>query len=101
MGSLEVLSGPEDGKRFEIPKGGALIGRLAECDICLPLDLSVSRRHARLKPIQDKYELEILSDARNAGTVGGKAILPGNAATLRSGDVFKLGDVLFQLGPLC
>ena len=94
---LEILSGPEDGKCFEIPESGAVIGRLPENVICLPLDLSISRRHARLQPIPGGYRLELFSEARNAGMSGEERILPGSAATLKPGDIFKLGDVLFRL----
>jgi pSer/pThr/pTyr-binding forkhead associated (FHA) protein len=92
------LCGPEDGKLFEIRGPVITIGRLAENGVCIPLELSISRHHARLVKTGDSYELEILTEARNAATVGGQIVVPGEKARLERGNIFKLGDVLFELG---
>ena len=95
---LEVLSGPEDGKVFAISEPTMSIGRMEDNDICVPLELSVSRRHARLLKSDGGYSLEILSGARNAATVNGVRVEPGESAVVATGGRFLLGDVLFELG---
>ena len=95
---LEVLCGPEDGKLFEIRRDVVTIGRLNDNDVCIPLELSVSRHHARLVRRGDAYVLEIRDEARNPASVRGQAVPPGQTATLQRGETFTLGDVLFELG---
>jgi len=100
---LEVMNGPEDGKRFEITKDVVTIGRLPESDFCIPLELSVSRKHARLIHGGDVYQLEILPEATNPGKVMDKLVPPGETATVTPGQVFALGNVSIELrkGRLC
>lgn len=98
---LEVLSGPEDGRRFPLGKLPAMIGRHPENAICIPLELSISRRHALLTKNGDEYGIEILPEARNAGRVPGGTLLPGDRAVLRPGESFQLGDVEFELVREC
>lgn len=95
---LEVMNGPEDGKIFEIIKDEVTIGRLPENDFCIPLELSVSRRHARLVRQDDLYQLEILPNARNPGIVMNKEVLPGQTAVIKPGQSFALGNVMIELG---
>ena len=95
---LEILCGPEDGKRFAVREPVLSIGRLAENDVCIPLELSVSRRHARLLKKGNRYELEILAEAHNPATVGEQIVAPGQSVTLERGEIFQLGDVLLELG---
>jgi pSer/pThr/pTyr-binding forkhead associated (FHA) protein len=98
---VEVLSGPEDGRVFPLREPTATVGRNPGNTICVPLELSVSRRHAVLTKVGEEYELEIFSEARNAGRVRGGTLLPGERAILRKGESFHLGDVEFELGPSC
>ena len=98
---LEVLSGPEDGKVFPLLEPAATIGRNPDNTICVPLELSVSRRHALLTGVGAEYEIEVFPEARNAGRVRGGTLLPGERAILRKGESFYLGDVEFELGPAC
>ena len=95
---VEVLSGPEDGKVFEIRAPVVTIGRLDDNDICVPLDLSVSRHHARLSRTGTGYSLEVLDGARNPATVNGLPVRSGEACAVARGSTFALGDVLFDLG---
>ena len=66
---VEVLSGPEDGKSFELRTDVVTLGRHAGSEIFVPLELSVSRAHARLTRLDRDYELEILAEAMNPGRV--------------------------------
>jgi pSer/pThr/pTyr-binding forkhead associated (FHA) protein len=95
---VEVLSGPEDGKVFELRGDLATIGREADNDICVPLELSISRHHARLVKDDDHYRLEVLNDARNGGRAGAQSLDPGQTAILQRPGVFELGNVSFLLG---
>jgi hypothetical protein len=100
---LEVMNGPEDGKHFEITKDVITIGRLPENDFCIPLELSVSRKHARLIQKGDIYQLEILPEAKNPGKVMDKIVYPGETAKVIPGQVFALGNVSIDLikGKVC
>jgi len=94
---LEVMNGPEDGKRFDLSKDVVTIGRLPENDFCIPLGLSVSRKHARLTRNDDVYQLEILPEATNPGKVMDKVVHSGETATVTPGQVFALGNLLIEL----
>ena len=53
--------------------GVAMVGSLAECDVCVP-DPSVSRRHARLRIQSDSVEVEDLGSTNGTrinGVTGG------------------------------
>jgi pSer/pThr/pTyr-binding forkhead associated (FHA) protein len=94
---LEVLSGPEDGKICELCKPVVTIGRIEENDVCVPLELSISRRHARLSRGASGYLLEVLTAARNGAEVNGRAVAPGESAEVAISGEFTLGDVRFRL----
>jgi pSer/pThr/pTyr-binding forkhead associated (FHA) protein len=95
---LEVLSGPEDGKVFALWGELVTIGRESDNDVCVPLELSISRHHARLVKAGDGYKLDVLSGARNGAIVGRQPMKPGETASLEKSDVFELGNVSFLLG---
>ena len=95
---LEVLSGPEDGRFFEIAGPVTTIGRMEDNDVCIPMELSVSRHHARLVRGAAGYSIEVLGGARNAAVVDGVRVEPGESAPLPESGRFLLGDVFFELG---
>lgn len=45
---IELLSGPMDGLEFQFDQPTVIIGRAETSDLSLPLDLMVSRIHARI-----------------------------------------------------
>jgi len=94
---LEVMNGPEDGKRFIITKDIINIGRLVENDFCIPFDLSVSRKHARLIKNNNGYLLEILKEAKNTGMFMNKELNPGDIVAITAGQIFTLGLVTIEL----
>jgi len=100
---LEVMNGPEDGKRLEITQDVVMIGRLPENDFCIPMEITVSRQHARLIRSGDVYQLEILPTAKNPGKVRDNIVPPGETATVTPGQVFALGNVFIELrkGKVC
>ncbi len=94
---LEVMSGPEDGKRFEITRDDVSIGRLPENDFSIPLELTVSRRHAILSREGEEYEVKILPGVMNPGEVEDQPLSPGETARVPPGRVFSLGNVQVEL----
>lgn len=82
---LEVVEGPDTGKRFPLASGSIFIGRQSECD--LPLDdIKVSRRHAALAARDGFFYLDDLGSTNgtyvNGRRVGRTKIVPGDRITL-------------------
>jgi len=90
---LLLTDGPEPGRRFAVA-GGAVLGRLPECDISLD-DPSVSRRHARIGRQDGVWFVEDLGST-NGTRLGERAVSRGE---LSDGNEIRLGNVrlVFQL----
>jgi hypothetical protein len=90
---LVAETGAEAGRRFAIA-GGAVVGRLPECDISLD-DPSVSRRHARIGRQDGVWFIEDLGST-NGTRVGDRAV---TRSELADGDELRLGNIrlVFQL----
>ena len=75
--SLEIQSGPEAGKRIEIPPGieEILLGRSPECAIVVAAP-SVSRKHARLVRLGDRFRIEDLGSANGTQVNGNRVESP-------------------------
>ena len=88
---LQVLQGPERGKKFELPENEPqLIGRSSEA---LPVaDQTMSRRHAELTPDEGKWFLRDL-DSSNGTFVNGREI--HDRCELSPGDQVRCGSTLF------
>jgi serine phosphatase RsbU (regulator of sigma subunit)/pSer/pThr/pTyr-binding forkhead associated (FHA) protein len=102
MASLQVLKGPEEGKVLPLTGNVYVIGRNPDCDIAIPTMNAVSRYHARLIRVHDRWYLEdgkFKNDAleersRNGTFVNNQAI---NVRTLlRNNDKVRICD--FVLG---
>jgi two-component system NtrC family sensor kinase len=87
---LQVLQGPDRGKRFELPSNEPqLIGRSSEA---LPItDTTVSRRHAELTPDNGAWYLRDLESA-NGTFVNGHPI--HERIQLAAGDQIRCGSTL-------
>jgi pSer/pThr/pTyr-binding forkhead associated (FHA) protein len=85
---LEVLSGPMDGTEFEIKKDVVNIGRDQDKEVSLPLDVIISRSHARISYENGKYWLEDLGSTN--GTFIGEMNVKGKAK-LPVGKIFRAG----------
>lgn len=72
------------------------IGRTSECDICLPDDSKVSRRHARLEWNGQAWVV-LDEDSTNGTFVNGERV---TERELRAGDVLEIGDYRLRLLPL-
>ncbi|MBS1847164.1 MAG: FHA domain-containing protein [Actinobacteria bacterium] len=88
---LTVESGPDSGKQFKLPAGGAMIGRDRAADIQLH-DALVSKRHARLN-VGEKLEIFDLGSV-NGIEVGG---LVTSRTVLRPGDHVTIGDTVLRV----
>jgi hypothetical protein len=90
FGTLEVISGPLAGKRFQIPQGGLLVGRdPARCAVVLPVD-SISKEHAWVVPLDDQVVV-IDRGSANGTYVNSTDSARVDKAPLRSGDRIYLG----------
>lgn len=93
MYHLEVIEGPDAGRRFELPPGEPqLIGRSTEA---LPFtDHSISRRHAELTPSSGEWWLRDLRST-NGTFVNGAPVF--DVVRMRPGDRVRCGDTVMQL----
>ncbi len=91
---LEILHGPDKGRRFELPDHEPQqIGRSSEA---LPLtDMTISRRHAELTPDNGRWLINDLHSA-NGTYVNGERI--AKPTVLRSGDQVRTGQTIFVFG---
>ncbi len=100
---VTFMSGPCDGKCIEISLNDniseATIGRSEDCDICIPDDAEISRKHARL--YCKEHGLWLLEDLNSTnGTYLGeffqakRITLP---VELSYGHIFKLGRTSLKL----
>lgn len=91
---LNVIQGPDKGRRFELPDHEPQqIGRSSES---LPLsDTTISRRHAELTPDRGQWFIRDLESA-NGTYVNGKKI--ASPTLLRSGDQIRTGATLLVFG---
>lgn len=92
--SLQVLQGPETGRRFPLRAGQVLIGRSRSADIVLP-DLHVAQHHVQLLLGQVPYEFEDLSGGLGL-RVNGQLLARGQ---LLFGDRLTVGSTTLLLLP--
>lgn len=82
---LEIVEGPDAGKRFPLSSGSILIGRQEDCELALD-DLKVSRRHATLCCRDGQFHLDDLGSTNgtyvNGRRVGRTKISPGDRITI-------------------
>jgi len=86
--SLIIKAGPHRGEVFPLA-GTAIIGRGNTCDIVLK-DNSVSRRHARLDYVQEKFVITDLGSTNGVYVNGIKVV----SKNLAPGDTIGLGSTL-------
>ena len=92
--ALEVLGGPEDGRLFPLSAGAMTIGRVESAEVCLGLDVSVSRSHARLARQEGRVFIEDLGSTH--GTRVNGQVLRGQVE-LKDGDEVLIGSTLLRL----
>lgn len=83
-----VISGPLSGTRAKMTSVQFSIGRSAECDLALPNDLKVSRKHARVYWDGYGYHIQSLV-SENPVLINGKPI---SDSEIHSGTIIQLGE---------
>jgi hypothetical protein len=94
-GSLRVLAGRREGMEVAIVDAVCL-GSYDGCEVYLPGDPSVDKRHARIYRTTGGFTVQDLGSA--GGTyVGNVRLLPGQERPLQKGDQIRVGNTLLQL----
>ncbi|HKO12681.1 MAG TPA: sigma 54-interacting transcriptional regulator [Acidobacteriaceae bacterium] len=86
MARLVAISGPLASSVHELRDGEIAIGRDPANDLCLP-DRIVSRRHCRIRQVDDGYELADL-DSHNGTFING---VPVRSKSIGHGDRIRVG----------
>ncbi|HYO53417.1 MAG TPA: FHA domain-containing protein [Archangium sp.] len=95
MPALLLLSGPSAGLRYEV-QAEATIGRSPSCEIPLPEDDQISRRHARFFVQEGQVRLSDLG-SRNGTSVNGARI--SGEVVLHPGDRVQVGKTTVLVEP--
>ncbi len=89
---LHVIKGRLAGKQFVIYRNPTLVGSSPKCDIYLFKDDSVDPRHAAIRTVQNRYEIEDLGS--QGGTfVNGRCV---SRVPLRADDEIRIGSTVFR-----
>ena len=76
-------------------EGPVVIGRVQEeCDLALPYEKSVSKRHCRIYPAQGTVYVEDLGGRNGTYLNGTQVVVP---TSLHSGDMVKLGRLVLRI----
>ena len=94
---IEIMSGPEDGRKIACSKTPITIGRAGENSVSLPGDHLVSRRHARISRSEGEFSLEDLGSAN--GTFLGKKRVLKKGARVKPDELFRVGATLLRIKP--
>jgi len=98
MINLHIVGGPKKGKIFEVKATDIDIGRAPDNHVQIK-DISVSRRHLRIKKKGDKYFIEDMGSS-NGTYVKGKRIKPREAIEVEMGTPIAIGQTVVSLGPM-
>jgi pSer/pThr/pTyr-binding forkhead associated (FHA) protein len=106
---IMVMSGPDDGQKIYLSReygDGELeednswlvaFGRREECDVSIPFDTQVSRRHAVLR-VTDECRFLLEDTGSLNGTFVGKTRIEEPTAVER-GELFRLGRTWMRIEP--
>jgi adenylate cyclase len=92
MARLVLNPDRADERVFELPPGGATIGRSSENHVCV-VHHSLSRAHARIEVQDGRFYVTDLG-SKNGTTVRGEHAA---RTEVKDGDTFQCGDLLFRL----
>ena len=97
MAILITLQGPDAGRKYPLEGPHAVLGRQADCTVCLP-PKAVSRQHAQITQADNTYFIEDLGSS-NGTFVNGTRLNPHVRVRLTEQDTFQIGPYLFGLRP--
>jgi pSer/pThr/pTyr-binding forkhead associated (FHA) protein len=90
---IEVIGGVLDGNETVISKT-SFIGRDKACDVFIPADSFMSKKHALLRLGNEGYILEDL-DSTNGTFINGEPV--HEPVLLLNGQLFKVGQTLLKI----
>jgi serine phosphatase RsbU (regulator of sigma subunit) len=91
MAALLIVKGTNEGLRIPLEKDRLILGRSPDCDVVIPAP-SVSRQHARLLRLQDRWYLEDMQ-SRNGTTINHQPVQA--RMPVREGDRIRIADTVF------
>jgi diguanylate cyclase (GGDEF)-like protein len=95
MPKVYTKNGPMQNRSFVLKKKASLIGRSPASDIQIK-DSFVSRKHARILKVNDRFFIEDLG-SKNGTWINGKAIDRGKRVEIQEGIFIRMGDTLISL----
>jgi pSer/pThr/pTyr-binding forkhead associated (FHA) protein len=91
--TLEILSGPLDGEKFQFSKTGE-IGRDDKCEVPIKVDKFISRHHARIMVVEPECFLEDLGST-NGTFIDDERL--HKRVMLDNGHTFRVGKTWMQI----
>jgi phosphoserine phosphatase RsbU/P len=98
MAVLLITQGPDAGRKFALEGDVAVLGRHADCAICLPAK-AVSRQHAQIVKTQGGFEVEDLRSS-NGTFLNGNRLTAHNRVVVTERDTITVGPYLLGLRAL-
>lgn len=104
---IMFMSGPDDGQEIELSRENQdgyeteegvwtlVFGRREECDVSIPFDTQVSRKHALLRIHTDGQIVLVDTGSLNGTYIGEKRI--EQPASIRVGELFRLGRTWLRI----
>ena len=97
MAKLEILQGPDAGRKYEMSGGKLVVGRGIECDIRIN-EGSISRHHAAIEQVEGVWYIQDL-DSANGVFIDGRQVTRtelGQRTTVQFGSVQTLFDATYD-----
>jgi serine phosphatase RsbU (regulator of sigma subunit) len=98
MAVLQIVQGPDAGRRYNLDGPITILGRQADCTVCLAAK-AVSRQHAQVLLTPEGYQVEDL-DSSNGTFVNGNRLVPHARILLSENDTFEIGPYTLRLHSL-
>lgn len=91
---LVVLDGEMKGIEFPLDEDEVGLGRRSDNDVCLPMDMKISRRHARIFRQEDRLLLEDQGSANGTYVSNTRIYAP---TPISEGDRFRIGRTWLEV----
>jgi phosphoserine phosphatase RsbU/P len=95
MAILLIVQGPDTGRKFALEDPVTVLGRQADCAVCLPAK-AVSRQHAQIVKDGDGYQVEDL-ESSNGTFLNGTRLAPRTRIGVTERDTLEVGPYTFSL----